>query len=93
MKTIMTFKLNNENIKISANSVECKSSCVQIELVKMLVECRSESALGQCPLPLLFNKYLRFMDITHIEFIELADPSFAKQDSHFADKIIRKIAA
>jgi hypothetical protein len=93
MKTIMTFKLNNENIKISANSVECKSSCVQIELVKMLVECRSESLIGQCPLPILFNKYLRFMDITHVEFIEIEDPSFAKPDSHFADNIIRRIAA
>lgn len=89
----MTFKLNNENIKISANSVECASSCVQIELVKMLVECRAESEIGQCPLPLLFNKYLRFMDITHIEFIELEDPSFAKPDEYFAEKIIRRIAA
>mgnify|MGYP000358564091 CR=1 FL=1 len=93
MKTILTFKLNNEPIKISANSVECKSSCVQIELVKMLVECRAESFMGQCPLPILFNKYLRFMDITNIEFITLEEPSFAKKDDTFAEQVIRRIAA
>jgi hypothetical protein len=93
MKTILTFKLNNEHIKISANSVECKSSCVQIELVKMLVECRAESMMGQCPLPILFNKYLRFMDITNIEFITLEEPPFAKKDDTFAEQVIRRIAA
>jgi len=93
MKTIMTFKLNNEHIKISANSVECRSSCVQIELVKMLVECRGEAIFGQCPLPILFNKYLRFMDITNIEFITLDEPSFAKKDDTFAEQVIRRIAA
>jgi len=89
----MNFKLNNETVKITANSVECRNSCIQIEMVKMLVECRGETKMGESPLPLLFNRYLRFMDLTNIEFIEIKEPDFAEYDEYFANKIISKIAA
>ena len=93
MKTIIQFKLNDEAVKITANSVECKNSCVQVQLVKMLVECRSETEIGKCPLALFFNKYLRFMDITHTEFIEFNDTVYAGNGANFAELVLSKIAA
>ena len=93
MKTIIQFKLNDEAVKITANSVECKNSCVQVQLVKMLVECRSETEIGKCPLALFFNKYLSLMDLTHIEFIEMGEAIHATKGSEFAELVLSKIAA
>ena len=93
MKTIIQFKLNDEVVKITANSVECKNSCVQVQLVKMLVECRQETEIGKCPLPLLFNKYLTLMEITHTEFIELDDSTHFNNGVSFAEYVLSKIAA
>jgi len=93
MKTIIQFKLNDEAVKITANSVECKNSCVQVQLVKMLVECRAETEIGKCPLALLFNKYLSLMDITHTQFIEWDDNNFTANSATFADLVLSRIAA
>ncbi len=93
MQTFIQFKLNNETVKISANSVQCYSNCLQIELVKLLVECRGTSEPGKSPLPLLFNKYLRFLDITHIEFFNYTDAQSLSSHENFAEKILTRIAA
>lgn len=71
MDTIVKCKLNGKSLVVSGNSIEIDDSQLQIELVKRLIECKALTPVGENPLPLFFNKYLRNYSISEVEFKEV----------------------
>lgn len=95
MNTIVNCKLNGYKLRITNNSVEIDNSSLQIELVKRLIDCRALIPVGESPLPVFFNKYLRMYTITDVKFTEekpaiYFDPNF---DDQYIDDMIDGMAA
>jgi hypothetical protein len=78
MNTSIHCTIANQKVVINNNSVKVASPSLQIELVKRLIECKSQVSYNESALPLFFNKYLRHYPISEVDFIEnTASNSFA----------------
>lgn len=95
MNTIVNCKLNGKNLRVTSNAVEIEDASLQVELVKRLIDCRALTPIGDSPLPMFFNKYLRKYNISEVVFSEerlalVFEPEF---DDHYIDDIIDGMAA
>lgn len=95
MNTVVNCKLNGKSLKVTGNAVEIEDALLQVELVKRLIDCRALTPVGESPLPLFFNKYLRKYDITDVVFSDIKpalvfEPEF---DDHYIDDMIDGMAA
>ena len=95
MNTVVHCKINGKNLKVTNNVVEIDDSFLQIELVKRLIDCRALTPVGESPLPLFFNKYLRKYQISEVVFSEdrstlILEPNF---EETFIDDMIEGMAA
>ena len=95
MNTIVNCKLNGKSLRVTNNAVEIEDALLQVELVKSLIDCRALTPIGDSPLPMFFNKYLRKYNITEVVFSEekpalIFEPEF---DDHYIDDIIDGMAA
>ncbi len=95
MNTVVNCKLNGRNLRVTNNAVVIDDSFLQIELVKRLIDCRALTPVGESPLPLFFNKYLRKYQISEVIFSE-EKPAFTFEpelDDYYIDGMIDGIAA
>lgn len=95
MNTVVNCKLNGKSLKVTNNAVEIEDSFLQVELVKRLIDCRALTPIGDSPLPMFFNKYLRKYQLTEVVFRE-EKPAFAFEpefDDHYIDEMMDGMAA
>lgn len=95
MNTVVNCKLNGRSLRVTNNAIEIDDSFLQIELVKRLIDCRALTPIGESPLPLFFNKFLRKYQISEVVFSEekpalVFEPEF---DDHYIDNMIDGMAA
>ena len=95
MNTVVHCKINGKNLKVTNNVVEIDDSFLQIELVKRLIDCRALTPVGESPLPLFFNKYLRKYELTEVIFTEEKPALFfhPEFDDNYIDEMIDGMAA
>jgi len=77
MNTTIHCTIANQKVVINNNAVKVASPSLQIELVKRLIECKSQVGYRESALPLFYNKYLRHYPISDIDFVD------SKQQSNF----------
>ncbi len=87
MNTSILCNIAGFQVKISNNAVKTNHPSLQVELVKRLIDCKAQTAIGESALPLFFNKYLRFYPISEVEFIKEKSSSNAIQFSENWDSI------
>ena len=71
MKEQIKCLVNGFEVLITNNAVRTRNSSLQIELVKRLIECKEIAGFNKSALPLFFNKYLRFYQLSEVEFISV----------------------
>ncbi|MFT6716994.1 MAG: hypothetical protein ACJA0Q_001644 [Saprospiraceae bacterium] len=70
MNTSIHCTIANQKVVINNNAVKVASPSLQIELVKRLIECKSQVSYRESALPLFYNKFLRHYPISEIKFID-----------------------
>lgn len=68
MKAAIQCQINGIFVMITNNAVRTTNQNLQIELVKRLIECKSQVKIGESVLPHFFNTYLRFYELDWFKF-------------------------
>lgn len=84
MKEQIKCLVNGFDVLITNNAVRTRNSSLQIELVKRLIECKEIAGFNKSALPLFFNKYLRFYELSEVEFVTVDNVKniFKKEGAH-----------
>ena len=69
MKEQIKCLVNGFEVLITNNAVRTRNTSLQIELVKRLIECKEIAGFNKSALPVFFNKYLRFYQLSEVEFV------------------------
>ena len=68
MNAAIQCQINGNFVTITNNAVRTTNQSLQIELVKRLIECKSQVKVGENVLAHFFNTYLRFYVLDWFQF-------------------------